>query len=126
MCCEFIAALPSIDAVNIINPLADTAVMEDEGGVVIFTCTARGVPQPSITWSPAAGGRIETSSGLAVTDEDGFISVNSTLTISNLRRSDAGSYVCTASNSVVGPNSPETRVFTVRVNICKYKSTKGT
>lgn len=101
------------DPVHITTPLADTAVTEDEGGVVTFTCTASGVPAPSITWSPAPGGRAATSSNHVVTDSDGFISVSSTLTISNLMRSDAGHYTCIASNAETGP---EIRVFTIRVN----------
>ena len=88
----------------------------NESGVVSFTCIARGAPAPSITWSETSGGRIGIVSPPAVTDGDGFSIVNSTLTISNLTRSDAGDYTCTASNTVMGVGVMETLTFTLSVN----------
>ena len=88
----------------------------NESGVVSFTCIARGAPAPSITWSVTSGGRIGIVSPPAVTDGDGFSIVNSILTISNLTRSDAGDYTCTASNTVMGVDEMEIITFTLSVN----------
>ncbi len=100
---------------TITAPTADTTVTENEGSAVTFTCTATGVPEPSISWSPGAGSRINITNGSPVTDGDGFISVSSNLTISTLERGDAGGYNCTANNT----GTSATRMFTLTVN-CEY------
>ena len=100
-------------AVTITAPPADTTVAEDEGtAAVTLTCTATGVPQPSISWSPGAGGRISIMDGAPVTDDEGTFSVTSNLTISSLVRGDAGSYTCIANNTVTS----DSRLFTLSVN----------
>ena len=91
----------------------------NESGVVSFTCVARGAPAPSITWSETSGDGIGIVSSPAVTDSDGFFIVNSTLTISNLTRSNAGDYTCTARNAVMGVGVMETTTFTLSV-ICMF------
>lgn len=111
--------LSYVDPVTITDPSTNIRVMEDEGGVVIFTCTARGVPVSSIMWIPASGVRMQIDSSPEVTDDDGFIFVTSTLTISNLTRDDAGHYTCIASNVMVGPDMPEIRVFTLEIENCE-------
>ena len=104
------------DPVSVTVPLADVMVVETEGDMVTFTCTATGVPSPSFTWSPPDDGdRISVNTDPAVTDSDGFISVTSTLTISSLLRTDAGTYTCTASNTVMGSNMMISRTFNVTV-----------
>ena len=108
------------DPVSVTVPLADMMVVETEGDMVTFTCTATGVPAPSFTWSPPDDGdRISVNTDPAVTDSDGFISVTSTLTISSLLRTDTGIYTCTASNTVMGSNMMMSRTFTLTVS-CEY------
>jgi hypothetical protein len=105
---------------NVTDPPTDVAVTRDEAGEVTFTCAASGVPAPAITWSPTprAGGRLRIISNPAVADSEGFISVTSMLTVSNLMRSDAGHYTCIVSNDDTGP---EIRVFTLQINCeCIY------
>ena len=97
-------------------PLADMMVVETEGDMVTFTCTATGVPTPSFTWYPPDDGRIIVNTYPVVTDSDGFISVTSTLTISSLLRTDTGTYTCTASNAVMGSNMMMSRTFNITVH----------
>ncbi len=104
---------------EITAPLANMNMTGDEGDMATLSCTARGVPEPSITWSTSAGGRITITPNTS-TDSDGFISVTSTFDISNLTRNDAMSYTCTASNTVMSGAVMATRIFTLTVN-CEYK-----
>ncbi len=114
----FMSSLCAIAAVEITDPPADMEVTGDEGDMATLSCTARGVPEPSITWSPSAGGRITITPSTS-TDSDGFISVTSTFDISSLTRDDAISYTCTASNTVMSGAVMAIRTFTLTVN-CKY------
>ena len=120
--CEIFICHFLLDPVSVTVPLADMMVVETEGDMVTFTCTATGVPAPSFTWSPPDDeDRISVNTDPAVTDSDGFISVMSTLTISNLLRTDTGTYTCTASNTVMGSNMMMSRTFTFTVN-CEYNA----
>ena len=101
------------------DPTNDTAVSGDEGDVVTFSCTARGVPVPSITWSNAASDGITINITSPMEDSEGYISITSTLTISGVMRDDNGSYACNATNTIMDSVEMETRTFTLAVN-CKF------
>jgi len=61
---------------------------------VMFTCTATGIPLPTITWMDENNNMILMGSDMVI---DGTIIV-STLTLSNLQDDDFDSYTCTATN----------------------------
>ena len=98
------------------DPTNDMAVSGDEGDVVTFSCTARGVPVPSITWSNVASDGITINVTSPMADNEGYISITSTLTISGLIRDDNGSYACNTTNTIIGSVEMETRTFTLTVN----------
>ena len=89
----------------------DFFLESDELEMVTLSCTARGVPKPTFTWSPANGDITEA----AWTDRDGFFQVISNLTIASIVRTDAGIYTCIVNNT----GSLQTRNFTLKVN-CKF------
>ena len=95
--------------------LSDDVILErDEGEMVTFSCTARGLPQPSFTWSPENIGITESSHA----NRDGFFLVISNLTIASIMRTDAGMYTCTANNT----GSIQSQNFILSVNRkCFYK-----
>ena len=57
----------------------------------------------------------------SVTEENdnGFLDTTSTLTILSVDRSDAGNYICVASNTVFGSPASDVQQFMLTVN-CKY------
>ena len=92
----------------------DVSLEIDEGKMVTFSCTARGVPQPSYTWSPQNIGITESTH----TDRNGFYLVTSNLTIATVMRTNAGMYTCIANNT----GSIQSRKFTLTVNCkCFYR-----
>ena len=71
----------------------------------VFTCTATGIPRPTITWYivESSGSRSDASklNGIAVTTMDsGESGVFSVLTISMAQASNAGVFACNALNLV--------------------------
>ena len=107
--------VPGMDSSVLVNETADTSL----------SCTARGVPAPTITWSHdgvnllGTENRITVSSPMESTDNStGYIDVTSTLTVTNSMRSDANNYTCVSSNTVQGATRQDQRTFTLTVN-CK-------
>ena len=94
---------------NVAQPTAATTpamVSPREGDTITFTCTATGVPVPSVTWSRADGSSLtdsryvisNTSSTMIVND---VYQVTRNLTIMNIVRTDMGTmYNCTVTNVV--------------------------
>ena len=83
-----------------------TMMNVNEGENITITCTATGVPVPSVTWSRANGSSLtdsryvisDTSSSMVVND---VYQVTRNLTIMNIVRQDTGvKYGCTAANVV--------------------------
>ena len=82
-----------------------------EGSNLHLTCIALGLPQPNITWTKEKPG----NRGITVVVQEGKL-----LTITDIKRTDAGIYTCTANN---GFGKPESR--TVYVNVtCEYAMKK--
>ena len=65
-----------------------------EGNNVKFICRATGKPPPTLSWVKD-GNTINQNSNNTVLSQD-----SQTLTITNVKRSDAGKYVCNAKNNV--------------------------
>ena len=80
-------------------------VSVSEGDNVIITCTATGVPVPSVDWSRADGSSL-TDSRYVISDTSSSVVVNDVyqvtrdLTIMNIVREDIGLYGCTVTNVV--------------------------
>ena len=72
-----------------------------------LTCEASGTPLPSITWTKEEPG----NQGSTSVVQEGKV-----LTITNINRTDAGNYTCTAYN---GFDKPENQTVYVNVN-CEY------
>ena len=63
------------------------------GGNVTFTCRAKGVPQPRVTW--------QNSLGIAAdTDPRATVLPSGDLFVQDIELKDAGRYVCNAENSL--------------------------
>ena len=61
---------------------------------VTFTCTATGIPLPTITWMDQDGNIVGTTSDMVINDT----TIQSTLSLSNLQDDDFDNYTCTATN----------------------------
>lgn len=76
----------------------------NENSLVLFQCSATGVPMPSITWY--RNGAIllnETDSRILISSTSGQLpsdiyKVTANLTLSNVKRNDSDYYFCTATN----------------------------
>ena len=62
---------------------------------MIFTCTAVGIPLPTITWSSDSNNSIVASNELIYDDN---FTIQSNLTLSDLQIDDFKNYTCTAVN----------------------------
>ena len=70
-------------------------VTKIENQYVQFTCTARGFPRPKVIWKK---GRNDISGQETFSNSN--MSVTSNFTICRVEKSDAGDYICVASNQV--------------------------
>ena len=90
---------------NIIGISGKTTVLHGEN--LQLTCEASGQPEPNITWTKEKPGKQRNT---------GVIQGRQVLTITNINRTDAGIFTCTAYN---GFGKPEKQ--TVYVNVtCEY------
>jgi hypothetical protein len=80
-------ANPSID----VNPISQTII---EGNNAFISCNATGIPVPDVRWQKD-GTNLTLPSHVTQTTNSGV----SILNITGVKRTDAGSYVCIASNS---------------------------
>ena len=81
------------------------------GEMIVISCTARGLPAPSITWSPDP---IVLPSSSTDIDSQGYPVTTSNLTIVSVQRDDT-MYSCIATNT----GRSDTRVFNITVT-CKF------
>ncbi len=103
------------------NPV-DMETVENE--TILFSCTAEGRPQPSITWYRMA----DNDSLLLVNMSDDRVEVNQTeqrerrltseLTLSDVLPSDSGVYVCIAETVVKGDMSSATLTVNGECVLC--------
>ena len=109
---------------NVAQPDVTTPAMISprEGDNLIITCTATGVPVPSVTWSRADGSSL-TDSRYVISDISSTMVVNDVyqvtrnLTIMNIVRADMGTmYGCTVTNVV---NTVQSDVTIISV-LCKF------
>jgi len=70
------------------------------GGRFTLTCTAVGIPLPTITWSSNSDNSIATTSSTEID----FSTIQSELTFSDLQANDFEMYTCTATNTVGSDN----------------------
>ncbi len=87
----------------------DTVVNITES--VIFTCSARGVPLPAISWY-RNGSTLDPAAFNISQTTNGTYSVSSVLFLASLVLSDAGTYSCNASHDISGSDA---RQFTFTV-----------
>ena len=84
--------------------LQPSNVEVNSSATAMFTCNATAYPQPSFTWKHG-------STNLTSTDDIGISATvgsdpySSTLTLSNVKSSNAGNYSCLASNNRGNANS---------------------
>ena len=74
------------------NPIDFSGVVGDS---VILTCTATGIPLPTITWMDQDGNIVGTTSDMVI---NGGTTILSSLILSNLQDNDFDNYTCTATN----------------------------
>ena len=72
----------------------------EEGGNVNLTCIAGGYPEPQITWYKVEDNQEET-----------FVGSGQQLSITEIRREDAGVYKCTAFNGIGTKDTREIEIF---------------
>ena len=63
-------------------------------GDVTLTCTASGIPLPSVMWLDQDSGTVVPATDMIINDT----TIMSTLTLTSLQADDFGSYECTATN----------------------------
>ncbi|XP_065905338.1 hemicentin-1-like isoform X4 [Dysidea avara] len=85
-----VTALLGMVAVITQGPVDTSAMLS---GSVMFTCTATGIPLPTITWMDQDGNIVGTAMVI-----DGDTVRKSKLTLSNLQHEDFDNYTCTATN----------------------------
>ena len=88
--------------INITEIRGEPTVLE--GSNLQLTCKASGQPEPNITWTKENAGKT------------GVVQEGKVLTVTNINKTDAGKFTCTAYN---GFGKPENRTVYVTVT-CEY------
>ncbi|XP_045103222.1 Down syndrome cell adhesion molecule homolog isoform X1 [Portunus trituberculatus] len=86
----------------VVEPGGSTALVDS---TVVMDCSARGHPQPVITWMKAPGNTKRDFQPLVVDGLRSSQASNGSLILQNTKTSDAGWYLCRAANSVGKPIS---------------------
>ena len=86
-----------------------------EGDNLQLTCEALGLPEPNITWTTEKPG----NQGNTVMVQEGKV-----LTITNINRTDAGDYTCTAYNGFGKPENQKVSVIVTSEYALKTTLTK--
>ena len=111
------------DMVRIHSNSSITNHIVNETDLLVLDCTATGIPLPNITWSKN-GSQINFPSdqqSLTIStsqDSNSVYRVISMLSISSVKYSDRGTYICTASNIDLSDGSHfsnDTSLFTITV-----------
>jgi len=89
----------TVDVVITQSPMDTSGVV---GGTAIFTCTATGIPLPTITWMDQDGNIVGITNDMVIT---GGTTIQSTLTLSDLQDDDFDNYTCTATNMFVSDDA---------------------
>ena len=82
--------------------------VEDEGDTVSYTCQATGEPVPTISWyfnGAPVNNDTDVNKYNIMEMEVNTTTINSTLTIINVKSSDVGTYTCNATNVISSDTS---------------------
>ncbi|KAK4299474.1 hypothetical protein Pmani_028258 [Petrolisthes manimaculis] len=103
----------------VVEPAGGTALV---GSTVVLDCSARGYPQPLLTWMKAPGEAARDFQTVVVDGIKFSQASNGSLIIKETKTSDAGWYLCRATNSV---GKPISKVVQLTVHAPARVVTKG-
>ena len=89
--------------------MTPSSVIVNQTGTVTLTCRVFGIPTPTVTWTKSSTNIPLTTSGtLTISTTTNGNNITSTLTITQITRSDMDTYNCSGSNGRINIiNSPE-------------------
>ena len=94
-----------------IDPPSSSNVTVVVGSPLILSCTSRGSPPDTFTWSKDGGPIVQSTSITTVTHTDTSAVFHADYSINSVTTSDSGTYTCTVTNPI-GSDSE-----TITVNI---------
>ncbi|KAK7015883.1 hypothetical protein SK128_009425 [Halocaridina rubra] len=103
----------------IVEPSSSTALV---GSTVVLECSARGFPQPVITWNKATGEAAQDFQPVLLDGVRNSQAPNGSLVLMESSPNDAGYYQCTAHNSI---GSPLSKVAQLTVHAPAHIVTEG-
>ncbi|KAK7081827.1 Down syndrome cell adhesion molecule-like protein 1 [Halocaridina rubra] len=103
----------------IIEPSSSTALV---GSTLVLECSARGFPQPIITWKKASGDAAQNFQPVLLDGVRTSQAPNGSLVLMESSPNDAGYYQCTAHNSI---GSPLSKVAQLTVHAPAHIVTEG-
>ena len=110
--------LPITAPVTITSPQENSVVRVPEFSATVFLCNATGLPKPVIYWSVEKRKRREFTMQSGTFLSTGYHYVISSLRLSFISRDDAGTYTCTANNTIQDLDVRMDRTFSLIV-ICE-------